>query len=716
MGAVFKARDTRLDRVVALKFLSPELFVTGDDCAALLREAKIAAAINHPNVCSILDIHQSKTENFLVMEFVDGHSLREEIGKGPLDVSRSLAISVQAAEGLRAAHRKGFVHRDIKPENILITAEGVVKITDFGLAKKAEVSPESTDISGTLAYMSPEQLRGEPVDRATDIWSLGVVMYEMLAGKRPFGGEYHQAVMYSILHEKQGPVPEDRPGGLGGFGKVIERCLEKIPAVRHPDADALLAELRAVGKTLKDPQESVEKAIAVLPFSDLSSGGDNRYFSDGLTEEIIANLSRMKRVRVVSKTTVMQYNRSDKSAGKIAADLGVQFILEGSVRKRGSDVLITAQLIDAGADASLWSEKYPGTMDDVFTIQETVASKIAKALRLRLTPGERKDLKRRPTESTEAYQLYLKGRYHWNKRNREGLETSIRYFERAIKKDKKYALAWAGLSDAYNLLCEYTPVTRAETYPQAKKAVDRAIELDPELAEARTSLASLNMLYEMDWVKAEKEYRLSLYLKPDYATTHHWLAELLLYTGRSDEAMAEIDRAVELEPLSPAMSRDKGVMLYYLGRFDEAIDLGKKALALDRTFVTAHRLLSLAFASKGMTANAIAENQLWGELTGNRIEAGIWLAYIHAASGDEAGARELLGAVPLEKLSTGYQYRALGVVCATLGEDDAAFEWLGKALEARTESIASMKIDFKLERLRPDPRFAALLKKIGLEK
>ena len=224
------------------------------------------------------------------------------------------------------------------------------------------------------------------------------------------------------------------------------------------------------------------------------------------------------------------------------------------------------------------------------------------------------------------------------------------------------------------------------------------------------------MLYEMDWVKAEKEYRLSLYLKPDYATTHHWLAELLLYTGRSDEAMAEINRAVELEPLSPAMSRDKGVMLYYLGRFDEAIDLGKKALALDRTFVTAHRLLSLAFVGKGMTANAIAENQLWGELTGNRIEAGIWLAYIQAASGDEAGARELLAAIPLEKLSTGYQYRAMGVVCATLGEDDAAFEWLGKALEARTESIASMKIDFKLERLRPDPRFAALLKKIGLGK
>jgi TolB-like protein/Flp pilus assembly protein TadD len=564
--------------------------------------------------------------------------------------------------------------------------------------------------------MSPEQLRGDPVDRTTDIWSLGVVMYEMLTGRRPFGGEYHQAMIYTILHEKQAPVPEGRPGQLAGLGKVVDRCLEKITAVRYPDADALLAELRSSGRELEHPQENAERAIAVLPFSDLSSAGDNRYFSDGLTEEVITNLSRMKKVKVVSRTTVMQYDRSDRSAGKIAADLGVQYLLEGSVRKRGSDLMITTQLIDAVTDATIWSEKYPGTMDDIFTIQETVAAKIARALKLRLTPGEKKSLRRRPTESAEAYQLYLKGRYHWNKRNREGLETSIRYFERAIRKDRKYALAWAGLSDAYNLLCEYTPVSRKETYPKAKRAVDRAIEIDPQLAEARTSLASLNMLYEMDWVKAEKEYRLSLYLKPEYATAHHWLAELLLYSGRPAEAMAEITRALELEPKSPAIMKDKAVFLYYLRRFDEAIEVAKKTIELDRSFVTTHRVLSLAFSGKGMFADAVAENRLWGELTGNGREAAVWLAYLHAASGDEAGARDLLGAVPPDSLSNGYEYRAVGIVYAALRENDAAFAWLERALEARSESMASMKIDFKLEGLRPDPRFGTLLKKIGLEK
>jgi serine/threonine-protein kinase len=716
MGAVYKARDTRLDRVVALKFLSPEQFASEEECAALLREARITAAINHPNVCSLLDIHQSEAANFLVMEFIDGHSLRAEIERGPIDIGRALAISAEAADGLRAAHRKGVIHRDIKPENILITAEGVVKLTDFGLAKKVEAPSASSDISGTIAYMSPEQLRGDPVDRTTDIWSLGVVMYEMLAGRRPFAGEYQQAMIYSILHEKPAPVPERAPGELGGLGKVIGRCLEKIPAVRYADAEALLAELKSAVRDVGHPQENVEKSIAVLPFSDLSAAGDNRYFSDGLTEEVIANLSRMKKVRVVSRTTVVQYDRSGKNAAQIASDLGVQFLLEGSVRKRGADLMITTQLIDAAADASLWSEKYPGTMDDIFTIQETVAAKIAKALKVRLTPGEKKSLKRRPTESSEAYQLYLKGRFQWNRRNREGIEAAIRYFERAIKKDSRYALAWSGLSDAYNLLSEYTGAARVETYPKAKKAVSRALELDPGLAEARTSLASLTMLYEWDWAGAEREFRLSLYLKPDYATTHHWLAELLLFTGRADESVPEILRAVELEPLSPAIVKDAGMNMYYNRRFDEAIAYARRTLGLDRTFLPAHRLLSLAFVGKGMAAEAIAENRLWGELTGQMTEATIWLAYIHAAGGDAAKARETLAGVRPEDLSIGYRYRAMGVVHTALGEYDRAFEWLQKALDVHSEAICSIKADFKLDPLRGDLRYREMLKKIGLER
>jgi len=711
MGAVYKARDTRLDRSVALKFISTG---TGNDCAEILAEARVTAAINHPNVCALLDVHDSGDEPFLVMEYIDGHSLRSEIERGPLDVGRAVGLAMQVTEGLKAAHKKGFIHRDVKPENILITADGVAKVTDFGLARKADVSSTAEFLSGTIAYMSPEQLRGEKLDRQTDIWSLGVVLHEMIAGTRPFRGEYHEALMYSIANEAPPPLREEKPGSMGGVGKAVGRCLEKIPEVRYPDAEALLADLKEVLGRLEHPEDCLEKAIAVMPFSDLSAGGDNRYFSDGLTEEIINDISKIKTLKVVSRTTVTQYNRAEKNTKQIASDLGVQYLLEGSVRKRGSDLLITAQLIDAAADTYLWSEKYPGTMDDIFSIQETVAARIAKALRVRLSPREKRTIKKRPTRSAEAYQLYLKGRFQWNRRNLEGIEAAIRYFQRAIRKDSKYALAWTGLSDAYNLLSEYKRLTRDENYSKAKKAVLHALELDPQLAEARTSLASLLMLYEWDWATAEKEFRLSLYLKPDYSTTHHWLAELLNFTGRGEEAIRTAARATELEPTSPAIVKDEGLVLYYNQRFDGAIEMAKRSLAMDKTFVAAHRLISLALSGLGRTAEAIAENDLWGEITGYRDEADIWRSYLYAAGGEKQKARKILASVPRDGFTSGFHFRALAVAHANIGEPDEAFAWLRKAIDLRSEAVCSLKVDFKFTPLREDPRYREMLTMIGL--
>jgi tetratricopeptide (TPR) repeat protein len=410
----------------------------------------------------------------------------------------------------------------------------------------------------------------------------------------------------------------------------------------------------------------------------------------------------------------MHYERAGKPMKQIAAELGVQFVLEGSVRKHGSDLRITTQLIDAEQDTSLWGETYNGTMDQVFDIQENVAARIVKALRVRLTPDEKRTLKRRATENTEAFQLYLKGRFFWNKRSLDGLRTAIRYFEEAIEKDSHYALAWAGIADAYNLLGETGVSSRKETYPRARAAVEKALELDDQLAEAHTSLASLLMLNDWDLQNAEKEFKSAFSLKANYATTHHWYAEYLSILGKMDEALEHISRAAELDPLSPAIIKDKGMLLYYARDYSGAIECAKKTFELDPHFASAHRLLSLAYQGKGMFTEAIAENQRWGEESGNEIETVVSLAQCHAAAGNRETALALIEGLDPEKLSGGNLFRGIALVHAALGEIDSAFTWLERALEHKGEALLSSKTDPKLDPLRGDPRFAELLKKIGL--
>jgi tetratricopeptide (TPR) repeat protein len=353
-------------------------------------------------------------------------------------------------------------------------------------------------------------------------------------------------------------------------------------------------------------------------------------------------------------------------------------------------------------------------MDQVFDIQENVATRIVKALKVRLTPDEKRNLRRRATENTEAYQLYLKGRFFWNKRSGDGLRTAIRYFEEAIEKDSRYALAWAGIADSYNLLSEHESIGRKETYPIAKAAAEKALELDDQLAEAHTSLASLLMLNEWDWRNAEKQFKLAIGLKADYATAHHWYAELMSCQGRLKEALEEISRAAELDPLSPAILKDKGMLLYYARDYSGAIDHARKSLELDPNFAFAHRLLSLAYQGKGMFTEAMAENQRWGELIGNELEATVALAQCHAAAGNRDAALGLIENLDPKMLPVGNLFRGIALVYAALGEIDLAFTWLERAYERRAESLCNTKIDPKLDRLRGDPRFAELLKRMDL--
>nr|MBA2561430.1 tetratricopeptide repeat protein [Chitinophagaceae bacterium] len=460
----------------------------------------------------------------------------------------------------------------------------------------------------------------------------------------------------------------------------------------------------------------LQRSILVLPFVNMSTDPEQEYFSDGLTEELISNLSRLKDMRVISRTTSMQYKATKKDIKTIGREAGVSYIMEGSVRKYGSDLRITAQFIDANHDNHLWAETYRGTMEDIFDIQEKVSAKIIEALRIQLTREEKQTLQKRFTENSEAYQLYLQGRYFWNRRNEEGLKTATRFFEKALEKDPNYALAWAGLADTYSLMGEYTNISRRELYPKQMAAVNKALEIDSHLAEAHISLAISLMLNDWDWINSEKEFRLGIELNPNYATGRHWYAEWLLYTGNFREALREISLAVDLDPVSQGILKDKGIHFYYNRQYDEGINVAMKTLDLDPNFIPVHRLLSLCYQGKGMFDMAIAENQRWGDLTGNGVKTEVALAEIYAASGRKEDAIKIIEDIQAGKVLGGNDYRGMALVYAALGENDKVFHWLEKSYERHEESLCSLKVDPKVDTLRSDPRFNDLLKKIGLEK
>lgn len=476
------------------------------------------------------------------------------------------------------------------------------------------------------------------------------------------------------------------------------------PGIKIPDADVLEGKGEAVR----------QKTILVLPFVNMSNDPEQEYFSDGLTEEIISNLSRLKDTRVISRTTSMKYKNTVMDTKTISKETSADFILEGSVRKAGNNLRITAQFIDACRDVHLWAQSFRGTLDDIFDIQEDVSEKIAEALRLQLSSEEKTTLQKRFTDNTEAYQLYLQGMFFWKKRNEQGLTLAIRYFERALEKDPDYALAWAGIADTLSLMGEYTNISRRDLYQKQMEAVHKALEIDPQLAEAHISLGISLMLNEWDWTGAEKEFKLGLQLDPKNATGHHWYAELLLFTGKTEEAFKEINLAVDLDPVSQGILKDKGIFQYYKGQYDEAMKTALTTLDLDPGFTPVHRLISLIYTAKGMYEEAIRENKRWGELTGNNVKTDVALAYIHAVSGRQEEARKIIEDTGIEKMLSSNDYRGVALVYAALDETDEAFEWLEKSYQKHEESLCSIGIDHKFNVIRNDPRFKELMKKIGL--
>jgi TolB-like protein/Flp pilus assembly protein TadD len=474
--------------------------------------------------------------------------------------------------------------------------------------------------------------------------------------------------------------------------------------LKIPDAEVLEGKGEAVR----------QKNILVLPFVNMSNDPEQEYFSDGLTEELISSLSKLKDTKVISRTTSMQYKNTTKDTKTIGKETGADFIMEGSVRKAGNNLRITAQFIDACRDVHLWAQSFRGTLDDIFDIQEDVSSKIVEALRLQLSSEEKNTLQKRYTDDSEAYQLYLQGLFFWKKRNEAGLKSAIKHFEKALEKDPGYALAWAGIADAYSLMGEYTNISRRDLYNKQMEAVHKALELDPQLAEAHISLAISLMLNDWDWVGAEREFKLGLELNHNNATGHHWYAELLLFIGKKEEAFKEISIAVDLDPISQGILKDKGIFQYYVGQYDEAMKTALTTLELDPGFTPVHRLISLVYTAKGMYEEAIKENKKWGDLTGNKIKTDVALAHILATAGKNEEARKIIEDTGIENILSSNDFRGVALVYVALGEKEEAFEWLEKSYQKHEESLCSIMIDHKFDLLRDDPRFIAMLKKIGL--
>ncbi|MCG8608044.1 protein kinase, partial [bacterium] len=662
MGVVYKAEDTKLKRTVALKFLPLHATAGNDEKARFEHEAQAAAALDHPNICTVYEINEADGQTFIAMAYVEGHSLQDVVGgQNLVPLPDILNYATQIAEGLQAAHEKEIVHRDIKPANILITEKGHVRITDFGLAKLAgrtQITKEGTSM-GTVAYMSPEQTQGSEVDHRTDIWALGAVLFEMITGRQPFEGDYEQAVMYSIMNENPEPPTALRTGVPMELERIIQKCLAKKPNERYQNVSDILVDLKGLEKSLEfgisKTQKSVagamqtgrsqriasakkwlmvgiptllvsfglaayqflrndepttalsnKKSIAVLPFENLSADKENEYFSDGITEDIISRISKISDLRVISRTSVMQYKKSNKTIKQIADELNVATILEGSVRRSDNQVRIVAQLIDAKNDENLWSQTYDRELKQIFVIQSEVAHQIGKALQARLSPQEAQLMARQPTEDLEAYTLYLKSRHHFLKYTEEGFRVGLDLAQQAIERDPGYAIAYAGLAEAYYRAASLY-VSSSEALPKAKEAALKAFELDETVVQACVALAVVTYRYDYNWDDAEKLFKRALQLNPGDATAHEeYGSNFLMSQGRFVEAIAQLKHALNLDPYSAAINMKLQMTYYYQGEYQLSVQQADYILSLNPDYAASHLIRGIALQELGRTGEAIA--------------------------------------------------------------------------------------------------------------
>jgi len=814
MGEVFLAEDTRLGRPLALKLLLAEHTRDADRVRRFEQEARAASALNHPNILTIYEIGRAGDRHYIATEFVEGETLRQTVKRGPVEPAEAVEIAAQIAEALSAAHAAGVIHRDVKPENVMLRPDGYVKVLDFGLAKLVERGREMSArdreaetlaahtqpgaVMGTTWYMSPEQAQGQPVDARTDIWSLGVVLYELLAGRPPFVGATPSHVVVALLEREPAPLPEHLEDAPPGLRAVLERALEKDARARYQSADEMLEDLRGLRASLEasparpraaaPPAREAEgihtsegrartaahaaartgpgararrtraprrldtaapalksrvvaasvaavllfvlglgaytlfrrmtaraniDAIAVLPFANAGGDPETEYLSDGITESLIRSLSPAPGLKVMSRNSVFRYKGRDVEPARVARELGVGAVLTGAVAQRGEDLVVSVELIDGRDSTQLWGEKYNRKLSDVLAVQDEIAREIAARLRSRLRGGAAPADPKRHTSDSAAYQDYLRGRYFWNKRTEDGFRRAVSYFNAAIERDPSYALAYAGLADTYSLMSDYSIVPPREAMPKARAAAERALALDANLAEAHTSLAFVRMAYDWKWEEAGRDFERALELNPNYATAHQWYASYLVQVGRHGEALSEIKRAQELDPLSSIISANAGLYLYYARQYERAVEQLRKTLEVDEHFGVARLYLGYAYLQQpGREAEAVAEFQKARDLMGEDPETLSALGHAYAAAGRRAEAQKILEQLRERAARAYVSPYFVAAVYAGLGESDRAFEWLEKSYADRHPGMILLKSDPRFDALRRDPRLSGLIRRI----
>jgi len=769
MGVVYKAEDARLHRFVALKFLSDNLAQDAQALERFHREARAASALNHPGICTIHDIGEQDGRAFIAMELIDGETLRSHINGRPLSLEEILRLGIQIADALDAAHAEGIIHRDIKPANVFVTRRGQAKVLDFGLAKLVRTgigregveSGEVADsmsivgiITGTPSYMSPEQVRGDNLDARTDIFSLGLLLYEMATGRQAFSGSTGGVIIEAILTRSPVPVRSINPELPAMLEEIIDKAMHKNIEQRYQRAADIRGDLQRLERgpdsgsriaqadpgltaksTKNDSQSSAETtgadsgtrrgfrtervsrvidSLAVLPFENATRDPQNEYLSDGIAGSLINNMATVPKLRVMAQSTVFRYKGRGIDPQAVGRELNVRAVLTGRIMQSGESLRIGAELVDVATGSQLWGAQYDRKPGDIFSVQDDISTEISEKLRLKLTRAEKKRLTKRQTDDAEAYRLYLKGRHHGNRWTEDGFYKAIQYFQEAAEKDPSYALAFSGVADSYVLLGWNSYLPPKEAFPKAKMAAMRALRIDPDIEEAHTAVAAVLWLYDWKWEEAEAEFKRSLTLNPAYPTANHYYAEYVMTMGRQGEAIEKMKGSQELDPLSLIISGAIGWANYMDRRYEDAIEQLRRTAELEPNYSMTYWILGLILRKMGRYEQAIREGEKGMKLSGGSPLINAALAQTLATAGRRNEAIQILD--DLTKLAK-EKYIApyfLAGIHIGLGEEDRAMEYLEKSYEERSHWLIYLHIDPSMDGLRSDPRFQDLLGRVGL--
>jgi eukaryotic-like serine/threonine-protein kinase len=814
MGEVYLAQDTSLNRKVALKVLPAAVASDQDRMRRFKQEATSAASLNHPSIAHIYEIGEAAGLNFIAMEYIEGVTLRTKIHEQDEELPKLLRILQHVAEGLAKAHDAGIVHRDLKPDNIMITSDGHAKVLDFGLAKLVEPQTNTTSITsseeptilqshsipgvilGTMGYMSPEQAQGKTkeIDRRSDIFSFGCILFEAITRQKAFSGKDHIEALNKLIREPAPPLAAFNQNAPADLQRIVRRCLAKDPDERYQTIKEVAIELKEVRRVLQEDvpvltasseartqghtettrvqsqppdtgspgstatrassaefivrglkqhktatligalvvlmlavavafgirsylhAESTEiavESIAVIPFVNQNKDANSEWISDGLTESIINNLTQLPNLKVIARSSVFRYKGRESDPLAVGKELGVRAVLTGRLMQRGETMLISTELIDIRDSKQLWGEKYERKLADMLSVQRDIAREITNSLRPTLSGIEQSRADKQYTANSEAYQLYLQGRFYWNKRTPAGFQKAIPLFQQAIEKDPNYAMAYSGLADTYALLASYTTELPRELMPKAKEAALKALGLDDKLAEAHASLGQIAAYYDYDFPTAEREYRRAIELNPNYASAHQWLAEHLSAMKRSDEALAEIRRALEIDPLSVIINRMYGDILAAARRYDEAIEQYKKAIELEPNLPMTHFFLARAYEAKGMYDQAVAEYTL-ASGAGAASKEVMDRVNVYKKHGFKAYVQISLDQLVVQSQERKFAPYVIATFYGRLGQNDEAMAWLEKGYEERDPRMSLISVAWEFDSLRSDPRFKELVRRMGL--